>query len=619
MCGLVGKVSWSNPVVPAHVAALRDRIAYRGPDDAGLWVDPEQRVVLGHRRLSIIDLSSAGHQPMLSSCGRYVVVFNGEIYNYLEVRSELQRLGVGFRGAGDTEVILEAYRRWGTDCLTRLNGMFALALWDRGSDQEPPRLFIARDRVGKKPFYFAHAGRTFSFASELKALDHAGNMDLRALNFYLALGYIPNNLCLRSGAQKLRPAEAGLFDPISGRLKLWSYWSPPANAANPASGIEDLANEAQALLTDAVRLRMRADVPIGVLLSGGTDSSLITAIAAGMSSGPIKTFTVSFPGTAYDEAGRAAVIARHFGTDHCVLPVGRPSLDVMQTLARDIDEPIGDSSFLPTYLVSRLTRQHVTVALGGDGGDELFAGYPHYADVPRDVMRYLPRGPLALASRLAAMLPAGIKGRNRLQSLRGGASQSVAWGSPYFDVDLRRRILSPDAVQALGSSIDAPERWRLDLLSRGADAVDRMTRADFLSVLPDDYLVKIDRASMLASLEMRAPLLDYKLVEFAFGRLPSIFKAHRGETRKIERVLARRLLPEAHDSERKQGFSIPLDGWLRESNGAIVEEVRGDLPGFINQAEMKGLMEGHRRGRANGSRLFSLVMLALANRNWAHA
>jgi len=616
MCGLVGKVSWSGTVSPERIALLRDRIAYRGPDDAGLWTDPDRRIVLGHRRLSIIDLSAAGHQPMLSSCGRYVIVFNGEIYNYLEVRAELVRLGVEFRGATDTEVILEAYRRWGADCLGRLNGMFALALWDKGSAHEPPQLFIARDRVGKKPLYFAHSGHTLAFASELKALDHAGAIDLNALNFYLALGYIPGERCLKSGAQKLPPAHAGLFDPIAGKLRIWSYWAPPANRADPASRIEDLADEAQALLTDAVRLRMRADVPIGVLLSGGTDSSLITAAAAGMSAAPVKTFTVSFPGTAYDEADRAAGIAEHFGTQHCVLPVDRPSLDVLHDFAGDIDEPIGDSSFLPTYLVSRLTRQHVTVALGGDGGDELFAGYPHYASVPRDIARHLPRGALALASRLAAKLPAGIKGRNRLQSLRGGAAQSMVWASPYFDVDLRSRILSAEAVSMLGASIDAPERWRLDLLSRGRDAVDCMTRADFFSVLPDDYLVKVDRASMLASLEMRAPLLDYKLVEFAFGRLPSTFKAHGGETRRIERVLAGRMLPARHDAERKQGFSIPLDGWLRESRSAIVGEVRADLPEAIDQAEVDRLLGGHCRGRANGSRLFSLIMLALANRNW---
>ena len=616
MCGLVGKVSWSGTVSPERIALLRDRIAYRGPDDAGLWTDPDRRIVLGHRRLSIIDLSAAGHQPMLSSCGRYVIVFNGEIYNYLEVRAELVRLGVEFRGATDTEVILEAYRRWGADCLGRLNGMFALALWDKGSAHEPPQLFIARDRVGKKPLYFAHSGHTLAFASELKALDHAGAIDLNALNFYLALGYIPGERCLKSGAQKLPPAHAGLFDPIAGKLRIWSYWAPPANRADPASRIEDLADEAQALLTDAVRLRMRADVPIGVLLSGGTDSSLITAAAAGMSAAPVKTFTVSFPGTAYDEADRAAGIAEHFGTQHCVLPVDRPSLDVLHDFAGDIDEPIGDSSFLPTYLVSRLTRQHVTVALGGDGGDELFAGDPHSASVPRDIARHLPRGALALASRLAAKLPAGIKGRNRLQSLRGGAAQSMVWASPYFDVDLRSRILSAEAVSMLGASIDAPERWRLDLLSRGRDAVDCMTRADFFSVLPDDYLVKVDRASMLASLEMRAPLLDYKLVEFAFGRLPSTFKAHGGETRRIERVLAGRMLPARHDAERKQGFSIPLDGWLRESRSAIVGEVRADLPEAIDQAEVDRLLGGHCRGRANGSRLFSLIMLALANRNW---
>ncbi|ACH38633.1 asparagine synthetase [Citrifermentans bemidjiense Bem] len=616
MCGIFGALSPQS----APVEQLYEKIAslaHRGPDDSGCWVSPDRTVVLGHRRLSILDLSQAGHQPMASSCGRYHIVFNGEIYNYLEIRDELAALGFLFSGSGDTEVVLASYRQWGADCLGRFNGMFALAIWDEGDVANQPRLFMARDRAGKKPFYYVHDGRSLRFASELKALGPGKSVDLRALNFYLALGYVPDTLCIAAGAKKLPPAHAGYFLPESGELETWRYWSLPQNLPDPGRGCEDLADEAESLLRDSVAMRLRSDVPVGVLLSGGLDSSLVVAAAAQASTTPIKTFTVSFPGTRYDEAGYAAIVARHFGTEHHVLEVPQPSLGTLDAFSPLIDEPLADSSLLPAFMVSRLTVQHVKVALGGDGGDELFGGYADYTMAAADqrCLGWIPKPLLLAAGRAAGALPAGVKGRNRLFALQGGAYESMIWGSPYFDLSLRRRILASEQVQALGEQLDEPERWLMSLFRTGRDPLDCMTRTHFGGILPDDFLVKVDRASMAVSLELRAPLLDYRLVEFAFGRLPSHWKVQGQESRRLQKVLGRRMLPPQLDINRKQGFSIPLDSWLRSSRGGEVEEMRRWLPDCIVQDEVARLIAGHLKGRANGSRLFALMMLALSQKN----
>ena len=617
MCGIVGQANRHAPVDPEALARARDRIAHRGPDDAGLWLSADARIGLGHRRLSIIDLSAAGHQPMASPCGRYVIVFNGEVYNYLELRRELEQLGRRFSGSGDTEVVLTAFAHWGRDCLARLNGMFALAILDQGSATQPRRLFFARDRAGKKPFYYQHDAQGLRFGSELKTLDTRAGLDPQALNHYLALGYVPADLCLVRGVHKLPPAHAGEYLPDTGELTIRRYWSLPALAADAGVDPEALADEAQALLLDAVRIRLRSDVPVGVLLSGGLDSSLVAACAAQAAGKQIKTFTISFPGTRYDEASHAQLVARHFATEHHVLELPSPTLSALDGLAPLIDEPIADSSLIPSFLVSQMTVRHVKVALGGDGGDELFGGYSDYPTALQDAQRWgwVPPAALRVAADAAACLPAGVRGRNRLAALRGGPLQSLVWGSPYFDRGLRRRILRPDAVAGLGTGYEAPEQFRLGLFLAGRDPVDCMTRTHFGSILPDDFMVKVDRASMAVALELRAPLLDVRLVEFAFGRLPSAWKVQGAETRRLQKLLARRLLPPALDVNRKQGFSIPLNEWLRASGCAELQQLRPFLPECIDPREVDRLIAGHQQGRANGGRLFALLMLALAARN----
>ena len=612
MCGIVGCASTSPSLVSSSIKRI-GLLTHRGPDHTGTWICHSGQVGLAHSRLSIIDLSPAGHQPMASSDGRCCITYNGEIYNYHQIKDELQKEGFYSRGGSDTEGVLNAYMAWGVDCLSRFNGMFSFAIYDQGNHDTPPSLFLARDRVGKKPLYYSHKSDRFQFASELKALDLKDGADPVALNYYLALGYIPSHLCLASGVKKLPPGHAALLNLRNFSLKVWRYWEVPENIADMNADGEELADQVQHLLEDAVRLRMRSDVPLGVLLSGGLDSSLIVAAAARSSCKPVKTFTIGLPGSHLDESGYARSVADFFATEHHVLEATTPSMAIVDEFAPFVDEPLADSSILPSFLVSRLTRQHVTVALGGDGGDELFGGYSDYpqslADHAR--LRWLPDGFLSSIALVASHLPAGIRGRNRLSSLVGGPLKQMIWGSPYFDVMLRRCLLTKDLAQEL----DAPERFLLDLFHQGRDPVDSMTRTHFGSILPDDFLVKVDRASMANSLEVRAPFLDVRLVEFAFSKIPSSWKVSNGETRRIQKILARRLLPHDLDINRKQGFSIPLDDWLRQDRCRKVRDYLPYLPQCIDRGFVEKLIVGEMRGRANGSRLFALIMLGIAMKN----
>lgn len=618
MCGIIGLLG-TGAAHSESFDAWRDRLHHRGPDDAGTWVSSCGRAMLGHRRLSILDLSAAGHQPMVSACGRYVIVFNGEVYNFVELRSELEASGYVFNGSGDTEVVLAAFVRWGEACLSRFNGMFAFAVFDRGDASTPATLFLARDRAGKKPLYIARQGDSLAFASELKAIPESmrGAVSPDALNHYLALGYVPGALCIVKGVEKLPPGHAARYRLDSGAFSAWRWWQLPRLDADEDVPVEQLVDEAEALLHDAVRLRLRSDVPVGVLLSGGLDSSLVVASAAHASSSPIKTFTIGFPGSRLDETGYAEIVARHFGTDHHVLPLPEPSLAVLDELAPLIDEPIADSSLLPAYLVSKLTVGHVKVALGGDGGDELFGGYGDYTTAMADAARFgwVPPAAFRAGAGLAGLLPPGVRGRNRLSALRGGPFQSLVWGTPYFDAAARRRLLSNDLLDALGDRLMAPELFRLGLFQTGQDPVDAMTRTHFGSILPDDFLVKVDRASMAVSLELRCPLLDMRLIEFCFSRVPSRWKVQGREGRRLQKLLGERLLPRQLDIERKQGFSIPLNEWLRGGDAPRTRHLASDLPRWFKPGEIDALRAGHASGRANGGRLFALMMLDLACRN----
>ncbi len=616
MCGVVGVAVVGDQVNPEVLTRMRDALAHRGPDDFGLWISSDGTVGLAHRRLSILDLSGAARQPMADEEAQTRIVFNGEIYNFQEIREELEELGHRFVTRSDTEVILKAYAQWGTECLARLNGMFAFGIYDARTHQ----VFLARDRVGKKPLYYVERPGYFAFASELKALlaDEAQfyGIDLNGLNFYFAYGYIPDGGCILKDIRKLPPAHALRYDVRTGRTEAWRYWTPPPPCAQekPLDG-EALVCELERLLMDSVRLRMISDVPLGVLLSGGVDSSLIVAAAAAQSPRPIQTFTIAFPGEeVYDESPRARRIAAHFDTEHHELEAGPSGPDLLREMARQFDEPLADSSLLPTFLVSRLTRQHVTVALGGDGGDEMFGGYSHYARAEEMARRYgwAPPPFWRWVASAAARLPPGIRGRSHCVSLRGGPFQTAIYGTPYFDLALRRRVFQREAFLSLRGGLDVPERFKTGLWQIQETGLDAMMRLDFETYLPDDILFKVDRASMKVALEVRAPWLDYRIAEFAFGRVPLEWKVREGVTRRLQRALARRLLPANADLDRKQGFSIPLAKWMAGSWKPFIEPLlREATAPHVDWGFALRLWQGQQRGRSNGARLFALLMYEL--------
>jgi asparagine synthase (glutamine-hydrolysing) len=620
MCGIVGTARVAGGVDSDLLVRMRDTMVHRGPDDSGAWISDDRRVGLAMRRLAIIDLSPGGHQPMVDAATGAVVTFNGEIYNYRELKKELENLGDSFRTHSDTEVLLACYRRWGTACLERLNGMFAFGLYD-------PRLrsvFLARDRAGEKPLFYRASGQEISFASELKALfeDPAAprRLDPDGLAFFLTYGYVPGERCLVAGYRKLLQGHALTFDLASGASRVWPYWQLPEHRPS-SKPVDELEHDLETLLQDSVRLRLTADVPVGILLSGGVDSSLVTAMAARVSGGPVHTFTVSFPGQpAFDEAPHARLVAGHFGTVHTELVAEPATLDLLPLLARHYDEPIGDASMLPTYLVSRLIRKHATVALGGDGGDELFAGYHHYGWIGRHAAwrRRLPGGVRrGLGSAAARALPLGTRGRSYLIAASRDAAWSIANTAVQFDPVSRRRLLSGGMRARLVGTTE-PEVWRAALGGPGGTLLQQATRADFRSYLVDDILVKVDRASMATSLEVRAPWLDPRIIDLAYGEVPDSLRCVDGRMKILPRRLASRILPKQLDVSRKQGFSIPLAHWFKGSFGTFVQEVLGDAdPGLFDPDFLRRLVRGQRRGFINEDRLFALVMFELWRRSFA--
>ena len=592
-------------------------MAHRGPDDAGEWWSDNGRVGLAHRRLSIIDLSPGGHQPMSDARGVLTIVFNGEIYNFIDLRRELEAKGAVFRSHSDTEVILAAYREWGTEFVSRLNGMFAFAL----HDSEQHIVLLARDRAGEKPLFYHHANGTLRFASELKALLADSSLprriDPESLDCFLALGHVPGERCILQGFSKLPPAHALRFDLKGGSAKVWRYWQLPELDAGAVQAVDEAAllDELEFLLRDAVRRQLVADVPVGVLLSGGVDSSLITAMAA-RGARKLKTFTIRFPGHgSLDETEHARLIARHFETEHVELEARPTTADLLPRLARQFDEPMLDSSMIPTFLVCQMVRQHCTVALGGDGGDELFAGYGAYSRLlwMKTRLGKIP-GTLRSVISVAAerVLPVGLRGRNWLQGLGADLEHGMPLIASVFSLTPRRRLMAAQASWPLVAE-DVVER-RVPV---HRDLLQRATRMDFSNYLADDILVKVDRASMLNSLEVRAPLLDYRLVEFAFGKVPSNLKATAQEKKILLKRLTQRVLPAEFDRERKQGFSIPLASWLKA--GAFRElfhEVLLDSRAIFDQRTVQKLLRGQDRGRSNGERLFGLVLFELWRREY---
>jgi asparagine synthase (glutamine-hydrolysing) len=620
MCGIVGIASRAPVRQPEVLSRMRDTMGHRGPDDAGLWWSPDRRIGLGHRRLAVIDPTPGGHQPMIDPETRVCLVYNGEIYNYRELRRELRASGDCFRSASDSEVILHAYRRWGDGCLSHLRGMFAFALWDAARR----RLLLARDRCGEKPLFFWVDERgTIQFASELKAL--MANpalprvLDREALEHYLAYAFVPGSRCILRDLRKLQPAHALSWSLDTGAVSCWRYWDPVIASPRPTESLEALTDELQRLLADAVRGQLVADVPVGVLLSGGLDSSVVTATAAAQTSGQLRTFTVCFQGHGhYDESRHARQVAAAFGTEHYELPAGEIEPNLLPLLARQFDEPMGDSSMLPMFLLATLVRQHATVALSGDGGDELFGGYRYYSWIPRvERLRGLVPEPVRRAVAAAARaLPVGAPGRQLAAGIDGDANRAIAHVDLYFDAATRAALLRPLGQAEPG--LEAPEAAKADACPLQLSVARRAMVGDFRRYLPDDVLVKVDRAGMLASLEVRAPFLDHRVADFALGSVPDAALAQGWQRKILLRRLGRRLLPASFDVARKQGFSVPLARWLRGPWGSFVTAVLSDAdPRLFDRRVLHSLLQWQRRGLDNAKRLFALTLFELWRREYA--
>jgi asparagine synthase (glutamine-hydrolysing) len=627
MCGLAGsfdpRADRGADELLEIVASMAQAVNHRGPDDRGTWIDAAAGFAVGHARLAILDPSPDGRQPMASSCGRWVVAYNGETYNYLELRDRLAAGGRRFHGRSDTEVLVEAISAWGVERAVRAcEGMLALAAWDR----EERALWLARDRVGKKPLYVGRAGRALVFGSELEALRrHPGfrtEIDRGALTLFLRHACVPAPYCIYQNAKKLRPGTlvritAGDLSSSDGCDELLAqatlYWSArdavAAAAGDPFAGDEQEAVLAlDRLLRDAVRRRMVSDVPLGAFLSGGVDSSLVVALMQAQSDRPVRTFTIGFHESSHDEAEDAARVARHLGCDHTELYVTPgEAMAVIPRLPAIYDEPFADSSQIPTFLVSRLARREVTVALSGDGGDELFCGYNRHAWVvplwrrfgraPRSVRRKVasamtwvsPSGWDAVFRALDPVLPQSARQRNPGYKIHKLAGVLDAEDVQEMYRGLASHWAAPAEVSVSGSEpptlFDTPEAWpRLD------DPVERMMFLDLVTYLYDDILVKVDRASMAVSLEARNPLLDHRVLSFAW-RLPLEMKLRDGRGKWILRELLGRYVPAALVDRPKSGFGIPLREWLlgplRDWAESLLDERRLAREGWLRPAPIR--------------------------------
>lgn len=600
MCGFVG-VLCADGATDDQVAAVQRmsaRLRHRGPDDDGSWHGAMGEAVLGHRRLAILDLTAEGHQPMQSPSGRYVLAFNGEIYNFRGLRSELEAAGARFRGHSDTEVLLRGVEEWGlADTLRRSAGMFALALWDRKS----ATLQLARDRMGEKPLYYGWSGRSFVFGSELKALrahpDWRGVIDRDVLALYLRHGYVPAPYSIYRGISKLLPGTIVTVTdpPVGATTEPVPYWSVRDAAergmATPLRGGDDASvAELENVLGDVVGEQMLSDVPLGAFLSGGVDSSTIVALMQARSSRPVQTFTIGFHEAGFNEAEFAGAVARHLGTDHTELYVTpEEAMAVIPRLASIYDEPFGDSSQIPTCLVAALARRQVTVALSGDGADELFGGYNRYVHAERlwNRAQRLPSGARrALAGALRAVpstgwdaifrgagsvLPAARRVPqpgdrvHKLARLLGVGSAAEMY-SEFFSLWSDPSQAIPSTAER-GTIIDDPSRW--------PEVDSHVLRAMFLdqvTYLPDDILVKVDRATMAVSLESRAPFLDHRVVELAW-RMPLELKVRGGQGKWALRQVLYRHVPRELIERPKMGFAVPVDRWLRGPLRAWAEEL----------------------------------------------
>lgn len=630
MCGIAGLIGTRETPSGDLIGKMTDCIRHRGPDGEGTWHSPDGRVALGHRRLAIQDLSPLGRQPMTSADGRFILVFNGEVYNFLELQQELRALGHAFRGHSDTEVMLTAFTQWGvTDALSRFTGMFAFAVWDRTDHS----VTLVRDRFGVKPLYYGMVNGIFAFASELSSFavipGFTREIDRSVLPLYLRYGNVPAPHCIWRDLHKLPPGTSlrvelgGVREPVP----FWSLLDAAARGhAAPFRGdYQEALERTDALLRQSIRWRLISDVPVGVFLSGGVDSSLVAALAQSTTGAPVSTYTIGFDHETYDESKHAAAVAAHLGTRHTTLMTDEArALAVVARLPRIYDEPFADSSQIPTFLVAEMARRHVTVALSGDGGDEIFGGYNRHLAAP-GLWRKASRVPRPLRHAMAwtadrnlwasaaqwanRSLPAHRRVAAPLEKLQKLAVVLQASDPRHLHLQLSSLWRDPASavVGPVASPTDAQPAWP-DFLGYA----EFMMLADALQYMPDDILVKVDRASMAVALEVREPLLDHHLVEFAWS-LPLEFKIQQTRGKRLLRDVLYRHVPRGLIDRPKSGFGLPIDDWLRGALRDWAETLlapgRLKADGFFRPEIVSQLWREHLANRRNHHhRIWTILM-----------
>ena len=606
MCGFSGQINLKGIVDKVDLENSALSIKHRGPDAFGTWYSDKEDVGLVHRRLSIIDLSDAANQPMSFLSNQLVIVFNGEIYNFREVKSTLLSAGINFNTSSDTEVILAAYSHWGKNCVKFLSGMFSFAIYDISTKN----IFFARDRAGEKPFYYFANTSNFIFSSELRGLLAFKKIDRiienDSLINFLSNGFSPPDKSLIKNVFKLPPAHAGNYSLSTGQLNTWKYWEPPACNNKKIFHLQDSLNHFQLLLDDSVKRQMMSDVPIGVLLSGGLDSSLITALASRHTNN-LSTYTVIFPEyKKFDESKDAKLIADSFSTNHHVLEADNLDFSRVIDIVKKLDEPIFDSSVIPTYLVSSLINKHCKVALGGDGGDELFGGYSYYQDLLllQHKFSFLPDSFLETIANFSKLLPLGLSGKSMLQQLDPLFLARFKVPTKFFDLSNINSLLKGF------NRNDFKTEDIHELITNCEHFIDRVTRIDFHRYLPEDVLAKVDRASMLNSVETRAPFLDTQLIEFAFNNIPNYEKVNSYDKKIFLKKAAKSILPINFDYSRKQGFSIPLKEWLTKAEwmNGISDLLLSTSNEGMNQKYLTRMIDNQRNGFSNSERIFGLFV-----------
>lgn len=629
MCGIAGvfvtKDATSHFDLRKRVLGMLATLIHRGPDDGGVWV--EGRVGLGHRRLSVIDLSAAAHQPMGSNDSTVQIVFNGEIYNFQELRAELEKAGLAFRSHSDTEVILRGYQHWGKEVFGRLRGMFALAIWDAANGE----LVLARDRVGKKPLFCGWHDSALLFGSEIKAILAWPGMprqpDLQAIHHYLTYQYIPAPWSAFKGISKV-PQASYMVIRVNGDTSTVPYWSLPSPASARSKSVSTLKEELISLLDESVRLRMISDVSIGAFLSGGVDSSAVVAMMARHSTGPVKTFCIGFDEAEYDERQYAQMVADRYSTEHHAMTVRPDAISVLPRIVWHYGEPFADPSAIPTYYVSEIARKHVTVALNGDGGDESFLGYSRYKQCLQTewvsrVPRFLRRNAAQMAARIPAEWEKYKICRIARRAMNIAAERDAVRYAPsivyFFEQDKVNGYGELLAPYLADSSLAMLDRWFDESPSFVAGAA----WADIHTYLPDDLLVKVDVASMAHSLEARSPLLDHKLMEWA-ARIPSAQKFAGGETKAILKSALEPFLPHEVLYRPKMGFGVPIDRWLRNEIKEFAHDIllstEARQRGLVKPEYVQMLLDEHCGGvRLHHTRLWGLLMLELWFRMWIDA